>query len=99
MHYFHPLLGSLMYGNQHDMFTKFLKFQVRYFLVRRLKMLMSSSWIVMRGCINWEFFTNMVLSLCPFKFKVRPSNGGELIWNAYLLHYLRFVGPNFMPSF
>lgn len=39
----------------------------------------------------------MGLSSCLCNFKVRPRIYGEIIWSADLLHYLKLLGPNFMP--
>ncbi|KAH0672776.1 hypothetical protein KY290_026933 [Solanum tuberosum] len=61
--------------------------------VMTARMRKSSFWIAMRAFTNWVLFINMRLSFCLFNFKVRPSSGGELIWNADLLPYLHLLGP------
>ena len=94
-----PLLGSVMTGNEHDMFTMFVKLQPPVFLGYGTK----DAYEIILDCYKRKHKLGIIhqhgLSLYPFHFKVRRSNGGEIIWSVGLLYYLYLLGPNFMLYF
>lgn len=80
----------------HEMLTMFWIYILLYFLVRRMRMLMSLSWTFMKGFICCKLSINMGLNSWLFSFKVRLSSGGDLIWNVNLELYHHLLRPNFM---
>lgn len=61
--FFRPLLDFVMTNNEHDITKDDYEFILDSYE---------------RLYLSWVFLTNMGLSSCPFKFKMRPSNGKEI---------------------
>ena len=95
----YPLLGSVMTGNEDDMFTIFVKLKPIVFLGSWTK----DAYEIILDCYKRKHKLGIIhqhgLSLYSFHFKVRRNNGGEIIWSVGLLYYLYLLGPNFMSCF
>lgn len=78
------VVGSVMTGHKHDLFCKFIKIKLLFFMASSMRMSMNSLLIVMREFTKWMCFKGTVWNWSLFNFKEIPRCSGELMCSVEL---------------